>query len=64
LNILASRYRELKETIPIVTEDDITDVVSSWTNIPVKKLSEDETKRLLENAPYIPLANELAKLSY
>jgi ATP-dependent Clp protease ATP-binding subunit ClpA len=33
------------KSLPLtVTEDDITEVVASWTNIPVTKLSEDETK--------------------
>lgn len=31
----------------LVTEDDIAQVVSAWTNIPVKKMTEDESKRLL-----------------
>ncbi|MEX1308353.1 MAG: ATP-dependent Clp protease ATP-binding subunit [Eubacteriales bacterium] len=30
-----------------VVEEDIADVVSSWTNIPVKKLTEDESERLI-----------------
>ncbi len=30
-----------------VTEDDIADIVSTWTGIPVKKLAEAETTRLL-----------------
>ena len=30
-----------------VVEEDIADVVSSWTNIPVKKLTEDESDRLI-----------------
>ena len=30
-----------------VTADDIAEVVSRWTSIPVKKLTEDESKRLL-----------------
>jgi len=30
-----------------VTEEDIADVVSAWTNIPVKKLTEDESERLI-----------------
>ncbi len=29
-----------------VTEDDISDIISSWTNIPVKKLAEEESQRL------------------
>ena len=31
-----------------VTEEDIADVVSGWTKIPVKKLTEDENERLLQ----------------
>ncbi len=31
-----------------VTEEDIADVVSSWTKIPVKKLAEKESQRLLK----------------
>ncbi len=31
----------------VVTEDDIAQVVAAWTNIPVKKLTEDESERLL-----------------
>ena len=30
-----------------VTEEEIADIVSSWTNIPVKKLTEDESERLM-----------------
>ncbi len=40
--------REVSDFTPTVTEDDITEVVASWTNIPVTKLSEDETKRLMK----------------
>ncbi len=31
----------------VVTEEDIAQIVSSWTGIPVKKLAEEETERLL-----------------
>ncbi|MDP4092310.1 MAG: ATP-dependent Clp protease ATP-binding subunit [Bacillota bacterium] len=31
-----------------VTEDDIADIVASWTGIPVKKLSEGESERLMK----------------
>ena len=31
----------------VVTADDIAHVVSSWTNIPVEKMTEDESERLL-----------------
>jgi len=37
--------KELDQSI--VTEDDIADIVSSWTGIPVNKLQEEESKRLL-----------------
>jgi len=40
--------KELDESVPTVTENDITEIVASWTNIPVTKLSEDETKRLIK----------------
>jgi ATP-dependent Clp protease ATP-binding subunit ClpC len=33
--------------IQIVTEDDIADIVSSWTSMPVKKLQEEESIRLI-----------------
>ncbi|MBE3552660.1 MAG: ATP-dependent Clp protease ATP-binding subunit, partial [Kyrpidia tusciae] len=31
----------------VVTEEDIAEIVSSWTGIPVKKLAEEESERLL-----------------
>ncbi len=31
----------------VVTEDDIAQIVASWTGVPVKKLTEDESERLL-----------------
>jgi len=31
-----------------VTEEDIAEVVSAWTQVPVKKLTEDESQRLLD----------------
>lgn len=37
-----------QKTQPIVTEDDIAYIVSSWTGIPVNKLTEDESERLLK----------------
>ena len=33
---------------PVVTADDIADVVSMWTGIPVTRLASDETSRLLQ----------------
>lgn len=35
------------ETRPVVTEEDIAEVVSMWTGIPISRLAEDETERLL-----------------
>ena len=32
---------------PMVTEDEIAEVVAGWTSIPLTKLKEEETKRLL-----------------
>lgn len=36
-----------KENELRITEDDIADVVSGWTKIPVKKLTEDENEKLM-----------------
>src|SRR5206468_8137069 len=33
---------------PEVTDEDIAEVVSMWTGIPVKKLAEEETQKLLK----------------
>ncbi|HUY56508.1 MAG TPA: ATP-dependent Clp protease ATP-binding subunit [Candidatus Micrarchaeaceae archaeon] len=38
---------ELGKTVPEVSEENIADIVSSWTGIPVSRLVEAETKRLL-----------------
>ena len=40
-----NQRKELEESI--VTEEDIAAIVSSWTGVPVKKLREDESERLL-----------------
>ncbi len=53
---LTSKKRELEEewnsgeegTRPVVGEDEIADIVSMWTGIPVFKLTEAETKKLVE----------------
>ncbi|MCX5999048.1 MAG: ATP-dependent Clp protease ATP-binding subunit, partial [Chloroflexi bacterium] len=53
---LADKIKELEETWqaemgrqkPVVTEEDITEVLSMWTGIPVSKLAADEATRLLE----------------
>lgn len=43
--------KEKQDTMLIVGENEIADIISSWTKIPVKKLAEEETERLknLEN---------------
>jgi len=38
---------ELGETVPEVSEEDIAQIVASWTGIPVHRLVEAETQRLL-----------------
>jgi ATP-dependent Clp protease ATP-binding subunit ClpC len=38
---------ELGQTVATVTEHNIADIVSSWTGVPVSRLVEAETKRLL-----------------
>ncbi len=53
---LTSKKRELEEewssgeegTRPVVGEEEIADIVSMWTGIPVFKLTEAETKKLVE----------------
>ncbi|MEX2247547.1 MAG: ATP-dependent Clp protease ATP-binding subunit [Dehalococcoidia bacterium] len=37
-----------EENKPIVTEDDIADVVSMWTGIPVARIASEESQRLLQ----------------
>jgi ATP-dependent Clp protease ATP-binding subunit ClpC len=36
------------ESGPVVTESDISNIVASWTGIPVEKVSSDESERLLK----------------
>jgi ATP-dependent Clp protease ATP-binding subunit ClpC len=38
---------ELEETKPKVTREDIAEVVSMWTGVPVRRLASEETERLL-----------------
>jgi len=40
--------KDSSDYVPTVTEEDITEIVSSWTNIPVSRLTENETKRLVK----------------
>jgi ATP-dependent Clp protease ATP-binding subunit ClpC len=43
-----SAWRDkLGETVPDVTEEDIATIVASWTGVPVSRLVEEETSRLL-----------------
>ncbi|MCL2169344.1 MAG: ATP-dependent Clp protease ATP-binding subunit [Defluviitaleaceae bacterium] len=39
--------KETSGDMQIVTDDDIADIVSSWTGMPVKKLQEEESQRLM-----------------
>ncbi|MEA2684761.1 MAG: ATP-dependent Clp protease ATP-binding subunit ClpC [Chloroflexota bacterium] len=39
---------QLGETTPEVTEENIAEIVSSWTGVPVSRLVEEETSRLLK----------------
>ena len=38
---------------PVVTEDDIRDIISMWTGIPLARLAGEETKRLRELEEYL-----------
>ena len=49
LQELAVQWKEQRErTTDSVTENDIAEIVSSWTGIPVSRLTEEETRRLLQ----------------
>jgi len=39
---------ELGATVPEVTEEHIAEIISSWTGVPVSRLVEEETSRLLQ----------------
>jgi ATP-dependent Clp protease ATP-binding subunit ClpC len=47
LNSLKASYNLREESYPIVTRDDIEEVISRWTGIPVTSLKEEESKKLL-----------------
>ncbi|MCS6860089.1 MAG: ATP-dependent Clp protease ATP-binding subunit [Abditibacteriales bacterium] len=48
LERLQAKWQEGQtDEIPTVTADDIAHVVSEWTGVPVKRLTEEETERLL-----------------
>lgn len=43
------KWRETQgKTDTVVTIDDVAQVISSWTGVPVKKLTEEETERLIK----------------
>lgn len=48
---MEERKSQWKESVTkergVVTEEDIAQIVSSWTHVPVSKLTEDESKKLL-----------------
>jgi ATP-dependent Clp protease ATP-binding subunit ClpC len=44
---ISKQYSNAKGIRLSVTEDDIADVVTAWTGIPVNKLSKDETEKLV-----------------
>jgi ATP-dependent Clp protease ATP-binding subunit ClpC len=54
--VLRQKYEELESSrksergrdMTVVTDDDIAEIVSSWTGIPVTKLVQEETQKLLE----------------
>jgi len=41
-------YQKNQTRTDTVTEDDIADIVASWTGIPVKRLAEEESERLMK----------------
>jgi ATP-dependent Clp protease ATP-binding subunit ClpC len=43
----ASWHEEVAKDVPVVTEEDIAQVVSMWTGIPVIRISAEESERLL-----------------
>jgi ATP-dependent Clp protease ATP-binding subunit ClpC len=48
LERIKKEWSQRKEAeLLVVTEDDIAEIVSSWTGIPVSKLKQEETERLL-----------------
>ncbi|MBM4453200.1 MAG: ATP-dependent Clp protease ATP-binding subunit [Chloroflexi bacterium] len=49
INSMEQKWQvEQEQAKPIVTEEDISEVVSMWTGIPVVRLTTDESSRLLE----------------
>jgi len=49
IEIMEGGWQEEQQVeMPVVTEEDIAQVVSMWTGIPVTRLAQDETARLLQ----------------
>ena len=48
------------KSVTTLTEDDIAEVISSWTNIPVKKITQDENEKL-KNLDKMKLYQQLQK---
>ena len=48
LNRLRRGWKELSPDAPKVTEDDIAEVLSMWTGVPVQQLATEEKERLLK----------------
>ena len=46
INMRKRFHRKVENNYPEVTQDDIAEVVSAWTKIPVTKLAESDTERL------------------
>ena len=46
-NQVINQSEELKTSQPIVNEEDIAQIVASWTGVPVQKLTESESVKLL-----------------
>ena len=44
----SSSFKQTSQTKEIVSENDIAEIVSSWTGIPVKQMTEQESERLLK----------------
>ncbi len=58
---LQSQLEELEQELeesrgtdqPVVAEDDIRDVISQWTGVPLSRIAAEESKRLLEMEQYL-----------
>ncbi len=48
LDAMRASKSDRKDGEAVVTDEDIADIVSAWTHIPVKKLEEEESERLMK----------------